>query len=83
MVNMNTMLGPRWASIRIPNLMILASEDSLSDNDKHRRAFEIVRGTPKRLEVVPGEHGVQFDAPDETGAIITDWLESPEIMAKQ
>jgi len=75
MVNMTTMLGPRWAGIRIPNLMILASEDSLADNDKHRRAFEIVRGKPKRLAVVPGEHGVQFDAPEETATIITDWLE--------
>ncbi|MEL7023496.1 MAG: alpha/beta fold hydrolase [Pseudomonadota bacterium] len=74
MIDMNRLLAPRWAKLGMPTLMILADEDRLSDNDKHLRAWRHVRGIPKSHIMVPGEHGVQFDAPQETVDALADWV---------
>ena len=74
MLEMNRMLGPRWVKIKLPTLMILASEDRLSDNEKHLRAWRHIKAQPKLHMIVDSEHGVQFDAPDSTAAAIVDWI---------
>lgn len=73
LVDMNRMLGPRWAKLRLPTLMVLAEQDRLSHNEKHLRAWRHVKGTPKSHIIVPGEHGVQFDALPETIAAVSAW----------
>ena len=75
MVDMNRLLAPRWAKLDLPTLMVLAEDDRLSDNDKHQRAWRHLRATPRHLVSVPGEHGVQFDAPAQTAAALVDWIE--------
>ncbi|MDJ0938980.1 MAG: alpha/beta fold hydrolase [Woeseiaceae bacterium] len=75
MVAMNRLLGPRWAKLDIPTLVLLASDDRLSDNSKHERAFAMLRANPKKKTIIAGEHGLQFDAPETTAAAIADWAE--------
>lgn len=74
MVDMNQLLAPRWAKLRMPTLMILAEDDRLSDNDKHLRAWRHVRGVAKSHIMVNGEHGVQFDAAEPACDAIVAWL---------
>lgn len=74
MVQMTALLGPLWARLSIPSLVILAEQDRLADNDKHVKAFKSVRSPGKKLVFVPGEHGVQFDAPGETARHVVEWL---------
>ncbi|MEL7310199.1 MAG: alpha/beta fold hydrolase [Pseudomonadota bacterium] len=74
MIDMNRLLAPRWAKLRMPTLMVLAEQDRLSDNEKHLRAWRHVRGVPKSHIMVPGEHGVQFDAPEQTVDSMVDWV---------
>ncbi|MGH8165625.1 MAG: serine aminopeptidase domain-containing protein, partial [Woeseiaceae bacterium] len=74
MIQMTAMLAPRWAKLQIPSLVVLAERDRLADNEKHERAFHSVRSAQKKLVYVPGEHGVQFDAPDKTAWHIVGWL---------
>jgi alpha-beta hydrolase superfamily lysophospholipase len=74
MIQMTAMLAPLWARQSIPSLVILAEQDRLADNEKHVKAFKSVRSSRKKLVFVPGEHGVQFDAPDETVRHILEWL---------
>ncbi|MEM7564007.1 MAG: alpha/beta fold hydrolase [Pseudomonadota bacterium] len=74
MLEMNQMLAPRWAKIKLPTLMILASEDRLSNNEKHLRAWRHIKARPKLHMIVDSEHGVQFDAPDSTSSAIVDWI---------
>jgi alpha-beta hydrolase superfamily lysophospholipase len=74
LLDMNRLLGPRWAKLGLPTLMLLASDDRLSDNSKHERAFETLRAAPKKTLTIAGEHGLQFDAPRETARAIADWL---------
>jgi len=74
LAGMNQKAAPLWARLRLPTLMVLASDDRVSDNAKLTRAFAVLRAAPKRQCVVESEHGVQFDAPDEAAEIITEWL---------
>lgn len=74
MVGMNALLAPRWVKLNLPSLVILAEDDRLADNEKHRKAFAMLRAEPKRLVTVPGEHGVQFDAPGDTAQHVFDWV---------
>ena len=46
MADMTSMLAIRWMRLRIPTLMVLASDDRISDNAKHVAAFERLR-TPE------------------------------------
>ena len=66
-------MGVKLARLAGPILVVLASEDRVTDNDATRRAFNLLR-VQKRLVEVPGEHGVQFDAPDQTAKEIIDWI---------
>jgi alpha-beta hydrolase superfamily lysophospholipase len=74
MMQMNSMIAVRWIKLKSANLTILASNDRLADNDKHRIAYAKLRATPKRLFVATGEHGLQFDAAQSTATEITNWL---------
>lgn len=74
LTEVNQMLSVRWSKLQLPCLVVLAEDDRLSDNAKHERAFEKLRAVRKQLTRVKGEHGVQFDAPDETSAAIAEWI---------
>ena len=83
MVRMTSMIAPRWARLTLPILMIIASDDRLADNNKHEKAFEVLKAPRKRKVVVSGEHGVQFDAPGETATAISSWLNAFDFPGEQ
>ena len=74
MAQATSMLAIRWQRLKLPTLVVLPRDDGISDTGKHISAFERLRATPKELVVVPGWHGLQFDAPKETIEAITHWL---------
>ncbi len=74
MIKMTTMLAPRWVRLRIPSLMVLASDDRLADIAKHEKAFEISKAALKRKITISGEHGLQFDDPERTAQAMLEWL---------
>jgi alpha-beta hydrolase superfamily lysophospholipase len=68
------LVTPRLARLLLPVLCVVADADRITDNDATRRAFELVPGKPKKLATVPGQHGVQFDAPDQSARLIHEWI---------
>ena len=83
MIKMTSMIAPRWVRLALPNLMILANNDRVVDNQKHEQAFEVLRTNPKQKVIIDGEHGLQFDAPVETADAITAWMKSFDIGAEE
>jgi pimeloyl-ACP methyl ester carboxylesterase len=55
--------------------VVLARDDQLTDNAATARAFQRMQTTTSQLLTVPGAHGVQFDAPEETADAIVGWVE--------
>ena len=71
------MIGIKLIQLRLPVLMVLANDDRMADNIAIERVFETMRAAPKRLEKIPGEHGIQFDAADQVVSIMAEWLSQP------
>ena len=74
MVRIASMLAPRWLKIRLASLVIHASDDRLADVAKHKSAFDKLRAQPKRQLTINSEHGLQFDAPEESAEAIIEWM---------
>ena len=70
------LITPRIARLRLPTLCVLAEDDRITDNEATRTAFARVRADPHVLALVPGEHGVQFDSPDQSAELIEEWIAS-------
>jgi len=68
------MIGAKLARLTVPTLIVLAEADRVVDNAATERLFATLRATRKQLHTVPGQHGVQFDAPHEVVAILREWL---------
>lgn len=66
----------RLARLRTPTLCVLAADDRITDNDATRVGFGVVRATPRELVTVAGQHGVQFDSPDEAASLLSAWIQS-------
>jgi len=70
------MIGAKATRLTAPTLVVLAEADRVVDNAATKRLFDAMRASPKELRAVPGEHGVQFDAPDEVADMLHDWVAS-------
>lgn len=68
------MIGIKLLKLPFPILMILAEEDRITDNKSTEKLFNRLKVQPRHLVYVPGEHGVQFDAPLETTNALVTWL---------
>ena len=68
------MIGAKATRLTAPTLVVLAEADRVVDNAATKRLFDAMRASPKELRTVPGEHGVQFDAPDEVANILHQWV---------
>ncbi|OLD38403.1 MAG: hypothetical protein AUI57_07145 [Candidatus Rokubacteria bacterium 13_1_40CM_2_68_8] len=68
------MIGAKLTRLTVPTLIVLAQADRVVDNAATEGLFTTMRASRKELRTVPGEHGVQFDAPQEVAAILHDWL---------
>ena len=68
------MIGPKVTRLTVPTLIVLAASDRVVDNGATEQLFATMRASPKELRTVPGEHGVQFDAPDEVANILHQWV---------
>jgi alpha-beta hydrolase superfamily lysophospholipase len=68
------MIGAKFTRLSLPTLVVLAEADRVVDNAATERLFVTMQSSRKELRTVPGEHGVQFDAPHEVAAILHDWL---------
>ncbi len=75
MAQMTSMIPIRWAKLTVPCLMVLAENDRLADNDKHVQAFARLKTLEKKMTTLHSEHGLQFDAPEETAHAVISWLE--------
>jgi len=68
------MVGAKLTRLTTPTVIVLAQADRVVDNAATRRLFGTMRASRKELHTVPGEHGVQFDAPHEVAAILRGWM---------
>jgi alpha-beta hydrolase superfamily lysophospholipase len=68
------LFAPRLlAKIGVPVHLVLAEDDRATDNAATRATFAVL---PQLVTTtVPGEHGVQFDAPDALIAVIRDLID--------
>ncbi len=70
------MLAPaRLGALRLPMLLVLASEDRATDNPQTLRVFERVTKARVAIEHVHSAHGIQFDAPEELARILVSWVQ--------
>ncbi len=60
--------------LRLPTLVILAEDDEATCNDAANEALDAVAGAPLTRTMVPGAHGMQFDAPEATTAAMTAFV---------
>src|SRR5690606_1386679 len=74
MQTFSRMIGVKLLKLPYPVLMILAEDDRITDNQTTEQLFNRLRPQPRQLVYVPGQHGIQFDAPLETAAALTAWL---------
>ena len=65
----------RLRKLAVPVLVVLADEDEATDNEATETYFRKLPCDRVRIERVPGRHGVQFDAPRETTAAITAFID--------
>ncbi len=75
MQNFSRMIGIKLMKLGLPTLIVLASDDRMTDNPTTARVFERLSVEPKAICYVPGEHGIQFDAPNESSVAITHWIQ--------
>ncbi len=75
MQGFSQMIGIKLLKLPLPLLMVLAEQDRMTDNETTARVFNRFKTEPKHLEYVPGEHGVQFDAPVQTADALLAWLD--------
>ena len=74
MQTFSRMIGVKLLKLQYPVLMILAQEDRITDNETTAEVFNRLQVYPKQLVYVPGEHGIQFDAPLEAANALTTWI---------
>jgi alpha-beta hydrolase superfamily lysophospholipase len=74
MQTFSRMIGVKLLKLPYPVLMILAEDDRITDNQTTAKLFNRLRPQPRQLVYVPGQHGIQFDAPLETADALTTWL---------
>ena len=58
----------------LPVLTILAEADAAVDNVASQRILQRRQHASDETHIVPGQHGVQFDASDKCSALMLDWL---------
>lgn len=66
----------KFLRLQLPCMVILGEKDDVVDNAATRRVFDRIPGEKHQLHVVNGRHGIQFDAPDETSALMLQWIAS-------
>ncbi len=71
------MIGAKLTRLNVPTLLVLADGDRVVDNAATARLFAAMRASRTELRTVRGEHGVQFDAPDEVAALLCRWVTAP------
>lgn len=76
MARMGLVASTKIAKLEKPILLLLASADRATDNTKTRAGLAKVPNL--EVEEVPGEHGLQFEAPDETVRRIVAWIDRHE-----
>ena len=65
----------RLPAIACPILCVLASRDRATDNAAATAALDKL-SAPVTLVTLPGDHGLQFDAPVELAAALGDWVDA-------
>ncbi len=76
--SLSRFVGVKLTRLTLPTLIVLPELDRITDNGATEKAFDRMRATPKRLVRVPGEHGVQFDAPRQAADAIVNWVTEVE-----
>ncbi len=61
-------------TLKLPTLVVLAEDDEATCNDDVNGALDAVRGAPITRLVVPGRHGMQFDAPQAVTAAMAAFV---------
>lgn len=72
--SLSRMIGIKLLKLPYPVSMILAKDDRITDNETTEKLFNRLKIQPKQLVYVPGQHGIQFDAPLETANALEIWL---------
>ena len=76
MQQFSTGIWMKFLRLKLPCLLILGTQDSVVDNTATQRLFDRLKIRPKQLHHLPACHGIQFDQPQSTAALIIDWIET-------
>lgn len=60
--------------INLPVMIVLGTKDEVVDNVATKRLFDRISNARSKMHAVDAAHGIQFDAPAETAALIVDWI---------
>lgn len=67
-------LWMKFLRLKLPVLVILGQQDAVVDNAATERVFERLPIDRKALFLVPGKHGLQFDAADAVNQHLIHWI---------
>lgn len=65
----------KFLRITLPTLVILGNDDEVVDNQATQRLFNRLANPCKQLHVLPGKHGIQFDAAERVIAALSRWIQ--------
>jgi len=58
----------------MPTLVILGQDDAVVDNASTEEIFAKLSCSRKVIAKLPGQHGIQFDAPEQVNQTLSSWI---------
>jgi acylglycerol lipase len=69
----------RLAQLKLPVLLLLAAQDQTVDNQLTLTKFQQLKTAEVTSAMLPYNHGMQFEGPEEIARRITEWLERQRV----
>ncbi|MCU1333248.1 MAG: ytpA 2 [Candidatus Angelobacter sp.] len=79
---MQLVAAARLTQLRNPVLLLLAAKDQTVDNAKTLMAFQTLPAGAVTCAILPCNHGMQFEAPQEIAGHIAKWVNRPAAEGK-
>lgn len=74
MQNFSQGIWMKFLRIESPILVVLGDKDEVVNNEATQTLFTRVKNSKSIIRGVDAQHGIQFDAPDETSSLLTEWI---------
>jgi len=64
----------KFLRLQLPTLVVLGEQDEVVDNQATERVYNRLNCDRKQLQILPGKHGIQFDAKEQVVSTLMHWI---------